>query len=82
MERVDLLSDFRKEIEVLELTDEYMIYALDQKNELKDICSLERIYFADHRIERLLSLDYTRLWEHRSDIWSDAGLFLCGECSG
>ena len=63
MERVDLLSDFRKEIEVLELTDEYMIYALDQKNELKDICSLERIYFADHRIERLLSLDYTRLWE-------------------
>lgn len=81
MERVDLLSDFRKEIEVLELTDEYMIYALDQKNELKDICSLERIYFADHRIERLLSLDYTRLWESSGHMVR-CRTFFSGECSG
>ena len=35
MERVDLLDAFSREIEVLELTDDTMIYAIDQKNENK-----------------------------------------------
>ncbi len=63
MVQVDLLSAFDREIEVLELTDDYMIYALDQKNEMKDLCSIERMDFSDRQIRRLISLDYTRLWE-------------------
>ena len=63
MERMDLLSAFQREVEVLELTDDYMIYALDQKNELKDLCSIEQMTFADGAVNRRISLDYTRLWE-------------------
>lgn len=63
MERVDLLTAFNREVEVLELNDEYMIYALDQKNELKDLCSIEKMDFSDRQVQRLISLDYTRLWE-------------------
>lgn len=63
MERVDLLTAFNREVEVLELNDDYMIYALDQKNELKDLCSIEKMDFSDRQIQRLISLDYTRLWE-------------------
>ena len=63
MVQVDLLSAFDREIEVLELTDDYMIYALDQKNEMKDLCSIERMDFSDRQVRRLISLDYTRLWE-------------------
>ena len=63
MERVDLLDAFSREIEVLELTDDTMIYAIDQKNEIKDVCSIEKMDLKSRQVERLISLDYTRLWE-------------------
>ncbi len=63
MERIDLLDTFHREVEVLELTDEWMIYALDQKNEIKDICSIEKMNLKTRQIQRLITLDYTRLWE-------------------
>ena len=63
MERIDLLDTFNREVEVLELNDEWMIYALDQKNEVKDICSIEKMNLKTRQIQRLITLDYTRLWE-------------------
>ena len=63
MECVDLLDAFSREIEVLELTDDTMIYAIDQKNEIKDVCSIEKMDLKSRQVERLISLDYTRLWE-------------------
>lgn len=63
MQRIDLRDAFSREIEVLELNDDYMIYALDQKNEIKDICCIERMDFNSRKTQRLLALDYTRLWE-------------------
>lgn len=63
MERIDLRDTFSREIEVLELNEDYMIYALDQKNEIKDLCSIERMELDSREVKRLVSLDYTRLWE-------------------
>lgn len=63
MERVDLRESFHREIEVLELNDDFMIYALDQKNEIRDLCSIERMELSSREVQRLVSLDYTRLWE-------------------
>ena len=63
MERVDLRDTFGREIEVLELNDDFMIYALDQKNEIKDLCSIEKMNLNSREVVHLISLDYTRLWE-------------------
>ncbi len=63
MEHVDLRDAFSREIEVLELNDHEMIYALDQKNEIKDLCSIERMDLDSREVTHLITLDYTRLWE-------------------
>ena len=76
MERIDLLDTFHREVEVLELTDEWMIYALDQKNEIKDICSIEKMNLKTRQIQRLITLDYTRLWESFRTYGQMPGFFM------
>lgn len=63
MECIRLMDEFHREVEVLELNDEMMIYAIDEKNEIKDLCSIEKIDLESREITHLLTLDYTRLWE-------------------
>ena len=82
MERIDLRDTFSREIEVLELNEDYMIYALDQKNEIKDLCSIERMELDSREVKRLISLDYTRLWESFRTYGQMPGFFLCRECPG
>lgn len=59
----DLISQFQREVEVLELNEHNMTYAIDQKTEEKDLCSIETINFTTKEINRHITLDYTRLYE-------------------
>ena len=51
------------EIEVLEIKEDCMVYAIDRKDDTKNRCVIERYTFEDKKITSLLSLDYTRLYE-------------------
>ena len=63
MNCIDLVSQFQREVEVLELNKHYMTYAIDQKTEEKDLCSIETIDLDTKEIKRHVTLDYTRLYE-------------------
>ncbi len=63
MHSFDLTNRFQREVEVLELNEHYMTYAIDQKTEEKDLCSIETIDFQTEEIKRHITLDYTRLYE-------------------
>lgn len=63
MNYINLIDSFDREIEVLEITDTSMIYAIDQKNEVMDVCHIGRYDFESGEKERLAILDYTRLYE-------------------
>lgn len=59
----NLIHVFDREIEVLEIKEDCMIYAIDRKDDTKNRCVIERYTFEDKKITSLLSLDYTRLYE-------------------
>lgn len=59
----NLIHVFDREIEVLEIKEDCMIYAIDRKDDTKNRCCIECYYFEDKKIESLLSLDDTRLYE-------------------
>lgn len=63
MALMNLTDVFDREIEMLEIKAEYMIYAIDRKDETKNKCVLERYDFDEGQITPLLDLDYTRLYE-------------------
>ena len=59
----NLIHVFDREIEVLEIKEDCMVYAIDRKDDTKNRCVIERYTFEDKKITSLLSLDYTRLYE-------------------
>lgn len=63
MECIDLTNVFDREIEVLEIQKDSMIYAIDQKNEVMDVCRIGRYDFDTQVSEDLCVLDYARLYE-------------------
>lgn len=63
MKCINLIAAFGREIEVLEMTDDWMIYAIDRKTEMTDVCAIERMTFADEVVTILVTLEYTRLYE-------------------
>lgn len=75
MALINLTDVFDREIEVLELKEEYMIYAIDRKDETKNKCVLERYDFNEGQITPLLKLDYTRLYESFQTYGQNADFF-------
>lgn len=63
MNYINLIDSFDREIEVLEINDTSLIYAIDQKNEVMDVCHIGRYDFESGEKEQLAILDYTRLYE-------------------
>lgn len=63
MKCINLINTFDREIEVLEMTDKSMVYAIDQKNEVMDACYIGKYDFESGENHQLILLDYTRLYE-------------------
>ena len=63
MALINLTDVFDREIEILEIKAESMVYAIDRKDETKNKCVLERYDFNEGKITPLIELDYTRLYE-------------------
>ncbi len=63
MRCINLIDMFDREIEVLEVTDTAMIYAIDQKNEVMDACRIGRYDFETGINHSLMLLEYTRIYE-------------------
>lgn len=63
MELINLIDAFDREIEVLEISGDQMIYAIDDKDETKNRCLLESYDFSSGKRTLLLPLDYTRIYE-------------------
>ena len=63
MKCINLIDAFDTETEVLEIDDTSMVYAIDCKNEVMDMCRIERCHFESGEKETLAVLDYTRLYE-------------------
>ena len=63
MDCINLIDAFDREIEVLEIQDDSMIYAIDQKNEMMDMCRIERYDFSSGEKTTLCVLDYARIYE-------------------
>lgn len=77
MNYINLIDTFDREIEVLEINDEAMIYAMDMKNEIMDLCSIGRYDFASDTYETLLTLDYARLYESFQSYGQNKSYFYC-----
>lgn len=64
MDNIYNLTDiFDREVEILEVNSEGMIYILDQKSDSGNQCVIERYDFERRERKTLLSLDGTRLYE-------------------
>lgn len=63
MELTNLIHTFDREIEVLDISADHMIYAIDDKDETKNRCLLESYDFGTGSRTVLLALDYTRIYE-------------------
>ncbi len=63
MNYINLINAFDREIEVLEVTEDAMIYAVDRKDDSKTRCDIEKLDFNLQKTEPLIRLDYTRIYE-------------------
>ena len=63
MNYMNLINAFDREIEVLEVAEDAMIYAIDRKDDSKNRCDIERMDFKNKTAEPLIRLDYTRIYE-------------------
>ena len=64
MDRMHNLVDiFDRELEILDVNEERMIYVLDQKSDRGNLCSIEQYDFASGEMKTLISLEGTRLYE-------------------
>ena len=75
MDCINLIEAFDREIEVLELQEDAMIYAIDQKNEMMDVCRIERYDFSSGEKQTLCVLDYARIYESFQTYHQSAAYF-------
>lgn len=59
----NLIDTFNREVEILEVNDEGVIYVIDQKSDKGNLCAIEQYAFADGVRNTLLTLEGTRLYE-------------------
>ena len=73
----NLIHVFDREIEVLEIKEDCMVYAIDRKDDTKNRCVIERYNVKRQKDNIAAVLGLYKTLRGFSDIWSESCIFLC-----